>query len=190
MKTRLTVVEGAEYAGVSRDTIYTACERKELRHARISGRRSIRLKSEWIDAWLERHTSDVSGPARRRAWLDARRSYVTSIGREDTDVGLYKICTHKGRARDRCEHAWWSSFRGKRVSLSKWTNREITSKAEADSALDELRAAIRDGTFDDRGLDPPADSSPMTFGKFGDVYKQRHVLAKGLALYRARSTTG
>jgi len=42
-------------AGVSRDTIYTACERGELHHARISGRRSIRLKAPWIDAWLERH---------------------------------------------------------------------------------------------------------------------------------------
>lgn len=39
----------------SRDTIYTACERKELRHVRVGGRRSIRLKPEWIDAWLERH---------------------------------------------------------------------------------------------------------------------------------------
>jgi len=55
MKTWLTVAEGAEYSGVSRDTIYTACERRELRHARIGGRRSIRLKPEWIDAWLERH---------------------------------------------------------------------------------------------------------------------------------------
>ena len=53
-------------------------------------------------------------------------------------MGLHKICKHKGRARDRCKHAWWGSFRGKRVSLAKWTNREITSKAEADKALDEL----------------------------------------------------
>jgi hypothetical protein len=30
MKTWLTVAEGAVYAGVSRDTIYTACERREL----------------------------------------------------------------------------------------------------------------------------------------------------------------
>ena len=97
-------------------------------------------------------------------------------------MGLHKICTHKGRARDRCEHAWWGSFRGKRVSLPKWTNREIGSKAEADIALAELRAAIRDGTFDERGLDPPADNSPLTFGKFAEIYKQRHVLAKGLAL--------
>ena len=42
MKPWLTVGEGAEYANVSRDTIYTACERKELRHVRISGRRTIR----------------------------------------------------------------------------------------------------------------------------------------------------
>jgi len=33
MKIWLTVAEGAEYAGVSRDTIYTACERGELHHA-------------------------------------------------------------------------------------------------------------------------------------------------------------
>ena len=59
MKTWLTVAEGAEYSGVSRDTIYTACERRELRHARIGGRRAIRLKPEWIDAWLERHTRDA-----------------------------------------------------------------------------------------------------------------------------------
>ena len=62
MKTWLTVTEGAEYAGVSRDTIYTACERGELRHARIGGRRSIRLKPEWIDAWLEQHTRGTIAP--------------------------------------------------------------------------------------------------------------------------------
>ena len=46
-------------------------------------------------------------------------------------MGLYKLCEHKGRNRDRCEHPWWGSFRGVRVSLSKWANREIRSKAEA-----------------------------------------------------------
>lgn len=97
-------------------------------------------------------------------------------------MGLYKICEHKGRARDRCEHAWWGSFRGKRVSLAKWANREIKSKTEADTALDDLRAAVRAGTFDERGLEPPVETSPLTFSKFADVYKERHVLAKGLAL--------
>ena len=49
MKIWMNVAESAEYAGVSRDTIYTACERNELRHARIGGRRAIRIKAEWID---------------------------------------------------------------------------------------------------------------------------------------------
>jgi excisionase family DNA binding protein len=62
MRTWLTVAESAEYAGVSRDTIYTACERGELHHARIGGRRSIRIKAQWIDAWLERHARGVSQP--------------------------------------------------------------------------------------------------------------------------------
>ena len=55
MKNWLTVAEAADYSSVSRDTIYTACERGELRHARLSGRRSIRLKPVWIDQWLEQH---------------------------------------------------------------------------------------------------------------------------------------
>jgi excisionase family DNA binding protein len=61
MKLWLNVREGAEYASVCRDTIYTACERGELRHARVSGRRKIILRPQWIDAWLERHAPDVQG---------------------------------------------------------------------------------------------------------------------------------
>jgi len=97
-------------------------------------------------------------------------------------VGLYKICEHKGRARDRCGHTWWGSFRGRRVSLARWANREVASKAEADTVLDELRKTVRAGTFDERGLEPLPDPSPLTFSKFAEVYKQRHVLAKGLAI--------
>jgi len=59
MRTWFTVTQAAEYAGVSRDTIYTACERREIRHARVGGRRAIRLKPEWIDAWLERHALEA-----------------------------------------------------------------------------------------------------------------------------------
>jgi excisionase family DNA binding protein len=61
MKKWLTVAEGAEYSGVSRDTIYTACERRELHHVRVGGRRAIRLKPEWIDAWLEQHARGAQG---------------------------------------------------------------------------------------------------------------------------------
>jgi len=97
-------------------------------------------------------------------------------------VGLYKICEHKARARDRCDQAWWGSFRGVRVSLAKWTNREIDNKAKAGEALDDLRRAVRDGTFDGRGLEPPRDVTTLTFREFADIYKQRHVFAKGLAI--------
>lgn len=51
----LTVAQAATYAGLSTDTIYTACSRGELRHSRVAGRRSIRLKADAVDAWLERH---------------------------------------------------------------------------------------------------------------------------------------
>jgi integrase len=99
-------------------------------------------------------------------------------------VGLYKLCEHKGRARDRCEHAWWARFRHVRVSLEKWANREIKSKTEADTAFDDLKKAIRAGTFDKRGIDPPRDVSPQTFRQLAEIYKERHVFAKKLAIGR------
>ena len=61
MKPWLNVSEAAEYAGVSRDTIYTACERHELRSARVSGRRAIRIRPHWIDNWLEQHSTGANG---------------------------------------------------------------------------------------------------------------------------------
>jgi excisionase family DNA binding protein len=60
MKLWLNVADAAEHAGVCRDTIYTAVERGELRHVRIGGRRSIRIKAQWLDEWLERHTRAAS----------------------------------------------------------------------------------------------------------------------------------
>ena len=59
MKPWLSVAEAAEYAGLSRDTIYTACERHQLRHAHLAGRRKILVRPQWIDACLERHAPDV-----------------------------------------------------------------------------------------------------------------------------------
>lgn len=49
----LTVEQGAARALVSRRTIYDACRNGRLRHARVGNRRDIRLRSEWIDQWLE-----------------------------------------------------------------------------------------------------------------------------------------
>jgi integrase len=96
-------------------------------------------------------------------------------------MGLYKLCEDKGRTRDRCEHPWWGSFRGVRVSLSKWANREIRSKAEAGAALDELRLAIRAGTFDLRGV-APAPVRPVTLRDLVELYRDRHVVPNRLAL--------
>ena len=55
MKLWVNVAQGAEYAGVCRDLIYDACAARQMHHIRVGGRRAIRLKPEWIDAWLERH---------------------------------------------------------------------------------------------------------------------------------------
>jgi integrase len=99
-------------------------------------------------------------------------------------MGLYKLCDHKGRARDRCDHAWWGGYRGRRVSLPRWANRTIHNKDEAMAVLEELRKAIRAGTFDGRGLDPPKEGAALTFAQLAEKYRERHVVAKGLALAR------
>jgi len=86
-------------------------------------------------------------------------------------VGLYKICDHKGRARERCDCAWWGCFRGRRVSLPKWTNRDIATKDLADTALSDLKAAIRANTFDRRGLHYSASADlRLTLGNVADRY--------------------
>jgi excisionase family DNA binding protein len=75
MKLWLSVADGSEYAGVCRDLIYDACAARRLHHIRVGGRRAIRLKREWIDAWLERHAvvaQDEPSPMRAEAGTGAR----------------------------------------------------------------------------------------------------------------------
>jgi excisionase family DNA binding protein len=52
----LTAGEAAERVGFSIGTIYDACALKELKHIRLSGRRNIRIKPEWLDNWMTQHT--------------------------------------------------------------------------------------------------------------------------------------
>ena len=80
MRAWLNVGEAAEYAGVCKDTIYTACERNELRHVRIGGRRCIRMKAVWLDEWFERNTRHLSSGGKSGAGA-ATTTTATSIGR-------------------------------------------------------------------------------------------------------------
>ena len=100
-------------------------------------------------------------------------------------MGLFKLCKHKGRQRDRCAHPWWGSFRGYRVSLVKWTGRAIDAKTAAIVALDELRASIRAGTFNEAGLEAARGRPIMTFAELATEYKERHVQAKQLVLTKS-----
>jgi site-specific recombinase XerD len=88
-------------------------------------------------------------------------------------MGLFKICHHKGRARERCDCPWHGGFRGRKVSLPRWANREIQTKDDAEAALSELKTAVRAGTFDPRGL-KPGPVGVVTFRAFADRYWDRH----------------
>ena len=50
--TWITPRQAAEYLGVGVDTIYDACMAGGLKHVKL-GRRTIRLRREWIDRWAE-----------------------------------------------------------------------------------------------------------------------------------------
>jgi excisionase family DNA binding protein len=52
----LTAGEAAERIGVSIGTIYDACALQRLTHVRLAGRRTIRIKPEWLELWMAQHT--------------------------------------------------------------------------------------------------------------------------------------
>jgi excisionase family DNA binding protein len=49
----LTVKEAEQRASCSGATLRREIKRGRLRHARVGGRRDIRLRPEWIDEWLD-----------------------------------------------------------------------------------------------------------------------------------------
>jgi hypothetical protein len=61
-----------------------------------------------------------------------------------------------------------------RASLPKWANRESDTKAKAQIALEEMRRAVREGGFDQRGP-TNASEGPLTFRTFAELCAEKHV---------------
>ena len=98
-------------------------------------------------------------------------------------MGLYKRCEHRGRARDRCTHAWWATFQHRgcrlRVSLQQWANRDIQGKTDAQGVYERFKAEVRAGTVKPAGATEAA--RPQTFEQFAEIYVERYVKANMLA---------
>jgi len=55
----LTLQQGAARASVHEATLRREIQRGRLRHARVGGRKAIRLRPEWIDTWLEQTSTPI-----------------------------------------------------------------------------------------------------------------------------------
>jgi excisionase family DNA binding protein len=55
----LTISEAAQRARCSPKLLYSEIRRGRLRAAVIGGRRSLRLRPEWVDQWLEASATPV-----------------------------------------------------------------------------------------------------------------------------------
>ena len=122
-----------------------------------------------------------AGIADRSAGLDAERRIVTSRREEALWVSTSYAGTRDAPAIDASTRGGHVSGTYESVSTSGRTGRSRV-KTEADAVLDDLRKAVRAGTFDKRGVEPPREVSPLTFRQLAEVYKERHVFAKGLAI--------
>ena len=55
----LTITQGARYVHVHQATLRREMYRGRLRHARVGGRKAIRLRRSWLDQWLEGSSTPV-----------------------------------------------------------------------------------------------------------------------------------
>jgi integrase len=101
-------------------------------------------------------------------------------------MGIYKRCSHGRRERDRCSDPWYASYKlsGRprvRVALAKWGATAVDTKGQALAVFDDLKHAVRTGTFDPRGrgITIPKDG-PLTFGDLAQLYEDRYVVGKQL----------
>jgi excisionase family DNA binding protein len=60
----LTLRRAAARAAVSEATIKREVSRGRIRFARVGGRRSLRFRAEWIDAWLDTSTTPIEHTTR------------------------------------------------------------------------------------------------------------------------------
>jgi excisionase family DNA binding protein len=71
----LRLDEAAKITQVSTATLRREINRGRLRHARVGGRRAIRLRPEWLDLWLEQTTTPIEvGLPNTRPALDRGES--------------------------------------------------------------------------------------------------------------------
>lgn len=103
-------------------------------------------------------------------------------------MGIYKRCAHKGKDRDRCDDPWYASyllrdFPRAKVSLAKWTGRDIRTKTDAAKAFDELKAEVRAGRYSPVGLTvtrPATPDGPLTFRWLISMFETHYVKGKRL----------
>jgi len=60
----LTLRRAAARAAVSQATIKREVSRGRIRFARVGGRRHLRFRAEWIDAWLDASATPSEGASR------------------------------------------------------------------------------------------------------------------------------
>ena len=150
MKTWLNVGEGAEYAGVSRDTIYTACERKELRHA--SRRRQAFDSAE---ARMDRRlagTARARRPGARNTPGMAARCSVASDS-EPKEGG-----TNDGSVQDL--HAQGTCSRSLRARMVGQLSRQAGEPGEMDEPRDRVQGGSGQRTR--RTDEPRSGTAPST----------------------------
>lgn len=94
-------------------------------------------------------------------------------------MGIYKLCKHKERARDRCEDPWWGSFQYKgtlhRASLARWADQRVPTKSVAQAVFDRMRDAIREGRFRER-----EENGVLSFTECAERYVERYVRLRAL----------
>jgi integrase len=101
-------------------------------------------------------------------------------GARHQNHGLRKVCTCPRARWPRCRHSWRLNFKlpgpgqkHHRISLDQYAGKRLT-KAEADALADELRAAIRAGTYPPPPVPTPALlPDAITFRALGDLWIER-----------------